>query len=111
MLDNGFHGELYPVNPNADFIGSPARASADDVPARSTSRSSPCPREQRADVARECAAAGVAALVVITAGFAEAGVEGAARLAELLDICRASGMRLRRARTAWASSTPTPTCR
>ena len=45
-------------------------------------------------VARECAAAGVAALVVITAGFAEAGAEGAARLAELLDVCRASGMRL-----------------
>ena len=45
-------------------------------------------------VARECAAAGVSALVVITAGFAEAGAEGAARLAELLDVCRASGMRL-----------------
>ena len=38
--------------------------------------------------------AGVGALVVITAGFAEAGAEGAARLAELLEICRASGMRL-----------------
>ena len=49
----------------------------------------PCPA-----VARECAAAGVAALVVITAGFAEAGAEGAARLAELLEVCRASGMRL-----------------
>ena len=45
-------------------------------------------------VARECAAAGVSALVVITAGFAEAGAEGAARLAELLEVCRASGMRL-----------------
>src|SRR3954449_5747937 len=22
VLDNGFHGELYPVNPNADFVGS-----------------------------------------------------------------------------------------
>ena len=31
---------------------------------------------------------------MITAGFAEAGAEGAARLAELLDVCRASGMRL-----------------
>ena len=63
-------------------------------PGRSTSRSSPCRRRRCPAVARECAEAGVAALVVITAGFAEAGAEGAARLAELLEACRSTGMRL-----------------
>ena len=45
-------------------------------------------------VARECGAAGVRSLVVISAGFAEIGKEGAARQRELLDVCRAHGMRL-----------------
>src|SRR5206468_12608653 len=52
------------------------------------------PAEQVPAVARECGDAGVAGLVVITAGFSEAGPEGAARQAELLEACRASGMRL-----------------
>ena len=37
---------------------------------------------------------GVAGLVVVSAGFAETGPEGAARQAELLRICRTGGMRL-----------------
>src|SRR4051794_12873478 len=91
VLGNGFRGELYPVNPNADFVGS-RRASA-TVPAVDLAIVA-VPAAAVPDVARECAAAGVAALVVITAGFAEAGTEGAARLSELLEICRAGGMRL-----------------
>ena len=52
------------------------------------------PAEQVVGVARECAAAGVRALLVISAGFAEAGAEGAARQHELLEVCRDAGMRL-----------------
>jgi acyl-CoA synthetase (NDP forming) len=44
--------------------------------------------------ARECAAKGVRAIVVISAGFAETGPEGAERQAELLTVCRQAGMRL-----------------
>jgi acetate---CoA ligase (ADP-forming) len=46
------------------------------------------------DVARDCAAAGVLALVVISAGFAELDDDGAHRQRELLAICRDAGMRL-----------------
>jgi acyl-CoA synthetase (NDP forming) len=46
------------------------------------------------DVARDCAEAGVHALVVISAGFAESGPEGAERQRELVGVCRAAGMRL-----------------
>ena len=45
-------------------------------------------------VARECAEKGVRGLVVISAGFGEAGPEGIALQAELVDICRHGGMRL-----------------
>ena len=94
-LDNGFRGELYPVNPNADFIGSRRAApSVGDVGGPVDLAIVAVPAETVPAVARECAAAGVAALVVITAGFAETGAEGAARLAELLEACRSSGMRL-----------------
>ncbi len=94
-LNNGFRGELYPVNPNADFIGSRrASPSVGDVPGPVDLAIVAVPAELVPGVARECAAAGVSALVVITAGFAEAGAEGAARLAELLEACRSSGMRL-----------------
>ena len=46
------------------------------------------------DVARECGERGVRALVVISAGFAEAGPEGIDRERELVEVCRAAGMRL-----------------
>ena len=46
------------------------------------------------ETARQCAAKGVCALVVLTAGFAEVGPEGRARQDELLAVCRAAGMRM-----------------
>jgi acetate---CoA ligase (ADP-forming) len=46
------------------------------------------------DVARDCAAAGVRAIAVLSGGFADAGAAGRQRLAELLAVCRAGGMRL-----------------
>ena len=45
-------------------------------------------------VARACAEKEVKALVVLSAGFAEAGEEGRHRQTELLDVCRHAGMRL-----------------
>lgn len=46
------------------------------------------------DVARDAAALGVRGLLVLSAGFAEAGAEGKRRQAELLSVCRGAGMRL-----------------
>jgi acyl-CoA synthetase (NDP forming) len=45
-------------------------------------------------VARDCAAAGVRALLVISSDFAESGAAGARRQRELLDVCRGAGIRL-----------------
>jgi acetate---CoA ligase (ADP-forming) len=94
-LAGGFQGELYPVNPNADFVGSrKAVASVSATGGPVDLAIIAVPAEQVPKVARECGDAGVAGLVVITAGFSEAGPEGAARQAELLEACRATGMRL-----------------
>ncbi|WP_028060941.1 bifunctional acetate--CoA ligase family protein/GNAT family N-acetyltransferase [Candidatus Solirubrobacter pratensis] len=94
-LAAGFRGELYPVNPNVDFIGSrQASPSVLETPGHVDLAIVAVPAETVPSVAHDCAQAGVAGLVVITAGFAEAGAEGEARLAALLDACRAGGMRL-----------------
>src|SRR5581483_10281376 len=47
-----------------------------------------------ARVARECGEKRVRGLVVISSGFGEVGGEGPARQQELIDICRAYGMRI-----------------
>jgi len=44
--------------------------------------------------ARDCVTAGARALVVISAGFAEIGADGAGRQQELVEICRDAGVRL-----------------
>src|SRR5262249_55947543 len=46
------------------------------------------------DVVDDCAAKGVPALVVVTAGFAEAGPDGARLQEQLVERVRAAGMRL-----------------
>ena len=52
------------------------------------------PAEHVVGVAHECAAAGVRALLVISAGFAETGEQGSRRQQQLLAVCRDAGMRI-----------------
>lgn len=95
LLEGGFRGVVYPVNPSASAVQSirayPA-VSAAPGPVDLAVIAVPAPAVVGA--ARDCADAGVHALVVISAGFAESGPEGAERQRELLSVCRAAGMRL-----------------
>jgi acyl-CoA synthetase (NDP forming)/GNAT superfamily N-acetyltransferase len=95
IVGSGFDGPVYPVNPHADTIaGLSAHASVADLP--------DCPElvvvavraEQVPEIARGCALRGVRALLVLSAGFAESGADGARLQDELMTICRAAGMRL-----------------
>ncbi|HET6689402.1 MAG TPA: GNAT family N-acetyltransferase, partial [Miltoncostaeaceae bacterium] len=52
------------------------------------------PAEEVPAVAREAAACGARALVVLSAGFAESGAHGAELQADLVHVCRTSGLRL-----------------
>src|SRR3982750_4212312 len=65
LLANDFHRELYPVNSNAVFGGS--RRALDTLPKVDLPIVA-VPAPAVPEVARDCAAAGVGALVVITAG-------------------------------------------
>jgi acyl-CoA synthetase (NDP forming)/GNAT superfamily N-acetyltransferase len=90
----GFDGRLCVVHPRDAFAGVETYRSLADVPWPVELAVIAVPAAAVTEVAHACAAAGVRALVVLSAGFAELGRAGEARQAELLEICRVSGMRL-----------------
>jgi acetate---CoA ligase (ADP-forming) len=91
----GYGGRLAVVHPRHDVVdGVTAYRSIADVPGPVELAVIAVPAESVVEVAHECGAAGVRALVVLSAGFAEVGGRGRARQAELLATCRATGMRL-----------------
>jgi acetyl coenzyme A synthetase (ADP forming)-like protein len=95
LLAAGFNGPVYPVNPKASVVQSVvAYKSVLDVPGPVDLAVLALPAPSVVEAAGDCAAKGVRAIVVISAGFAETGPEGAQRQRELLAVCRAAGMRL-----------------
>lgn len=95
LLSYGFAGAVYPVNPAAAVVQSvPAYPTVEAIPGPVELAIVAVPATQVIQAAEQCGRKGVRALVVISAGFAESGEEGRARQAELVRICRGTGMRL-----------------
>jgi acetate---CoA ligase (ADP-forming) len=93
LISSGFPGPIYPVNRTTDVVQSvQAYRGIEQVPGPVDLAVIAIPAAEVIETARECAAEGVRALVVVSAGFAEA--HEAERQHELLDVCRKSGMRL-----------------
>ncbi len=93
LLEYGFDGPVYPINPNRDEIGElkcyPDITSLPETPEFVLFCT---PREKNAAVLRECAARGVKAAAVISSGYAEVGGEGESLQSELLGIANEAGM-------------------
>jgi acetyl coenzyme A synthetase (ADP forming)-like protein len=95
IRSGGFTGKVYAVNRGPGAVqGQRAYASIADVPEPVDLAVIVIPAAQVCAAARECAAAGARALLVISAGFAEVGGDGVVRQEQLLAICRDAGMRL-----------------
>jgi acyl-CoA synthetase (NDP forming)/GNAT superfamily N-acetyltransferase len=95
IVQSGYRGQVFAVNRSGHRVaGVPAYASLADLPASPDVVIVAVPAAEVLAVARQAAQRHPAGLVVISAGFAEAGAEGAERQRELLAICRAAGMRL-----------------
>jgi acetyl coenzyme A synthetase (ADP forming)-like protein len=95
LLTEEFHGPVYPVNPRAEVVhGVPAYPSIEKVPGPVDVAFIVVPAVFVLQVARECGEKGVRGLVVISSGFAEIGGDGPARQRELVEVCRAYGMRI-----------------
>src|SRR5262249_29826086 len=95
LVMNRFQGPVYPVNPRASVVGSMrAYPSVAALPEPVDLAIIAVPRDAVLGVVDECAPRGVKALIVITAGFAEANDTGRALQKQLLEKVRGHGMRM-----------------
>jgi acyl-CoA synthetase (NDP forming)/RimJ/RimL family protein N-acetyltransferase len=94
-LASGFTGELHPVNRRRRRLdGHPVVKSVKDLDPAPELAVVVVPADAVLDVVDECAEAGVARLLIVSAGFAEGDARGAARQEELMRRCRAAGIRV-----------------
>ncbi|GAA1973198.1 bifunctional GNAT family N-acetyltransferase/acetate--CoA ligase family protein [Terrabacter lapilli] len=95
ILAAGYQGELYPIHREAEQIqGVRTYPSIHDVPAPVDLAIIVVPAAQAVDVVKDCGKAGVKALLVMSAGFAEAGEEGVRLQEKLRRRVRRAGMRI-----------------
>jgi acetyl coenzyme A synthetase (ADP forming)-like protein len=95
LLDGGFAGPVFPVNPNAAHVASvKAYPSVLDVPDDVDLAVVAVPSSAVADTMMQCARRGVTGLVVLSAGFGEVTGSGATTEVELRDVAHRHGMRL-----------------
>jgi succinyl-CoA synthetase alpha subunit len=95
LITNRFKGSIHPVNPFATEIqGLRVYPSLRQLSGPIDLAVIAVPRDQVIGVVEDCAAHGVRALVIVTAGFAEVGVKGAALQEELVRKVRENGMRM-----------------
>jgi len=96
LLDQGFPGQIFPVNPQAEEIdGLKAYPSISAIPGPVDLAIVLVPNHHTLSVITECAAKGVKGVVLFTAGYKETGtIEGKALEEELVRVARSAGMRL-----------------
>ena len=93
LIEGGFPGPIYPINPGAtEILGLKAYPSMGEVPGPVDAAVYCVPADKVLDVARQCAKAGVKGHIVITSGFAEVG--NVKDEEELSKIVRESGGRV-----------------
>lgn len=96
LLDPGFVGEVFPVNPNADeILGLKAYPSVSAIPERVDLAIVLVGIGQLMDVIRDCVAGKVKAAIIFTSGFRETGdAVGVEREREMVALARDGDLRL-----------------
>lgn len=95
LIRHGFQGAVYPVNPEARFVHSvPAWRSVREIPGHVDLAVITVPKELVLNAVDDCGSKGVAAVIVISAGFQETGQDGARLEQLLMERIRRHGMRL-----------------
>jgi len=93
ILEAGYAGPVYPVNPNvAVVLGRKAFPSMRDLPEPVELAFIVIPSTAVLESMKDCIAAGVKGIVIITAGFGEVGAEGLAVEAEIGRLCQHAGI-------------------
>ncbi len=93
LIDSGYEGKIYPVNPKADEIaGLKCYHSITEIPDEVDIALIVVPAKYVPAVTEECGKKGVKGLVIIASGFSEVGREDLER--EVVDIAHKYGMRI-----------------
>jgi acyl-CoA synthetase (NDP forming) len=94
LIKHGFQGRIVPINPKRPnlfgLLAAPTIVAAGSVDVALIA----LPADQLVSCIEDCATAGVRAAVIITAQMAEVGGEGATRQQRIVEVARASGMRI-----------------
>ncbi|MBE2193702.1 MAG: acetate--CoA ligase family protein [Anaerolinea sp.] len=94
-LDSGYAGKIYPINPKAgNILGCPAFASVEDIPETPDLAVVVIPYPQVPSALESCGRKGIGSVVIISAGFREAGYEGMKRETEVIQIAKRYGIRV-----------------
>ncbi|MEM2478163.1 MAG: acetate--CoA ligase family protein [Thermoproteota archaeon] len=95
LINSGFKGDIYPVNPNADVIlGYKCYKSVVEIEEDVDLAVISVPAKSVLEVVEECGRKGIKGVVVISAGFSETGREGLVLEKQLVSKCREYGIRL-----------------
>lgn len=95
ILNGNFQGTIYPVNPEAVSVnGVKAYSSLQEIPEKIDLSVISIPAEKVLEVAEKSIKSGAKGLLVVSAGFAEAGEEGSKRQKDLVKLVREHGVRL-----------------
>lgn len=95
LLDGGFPGPLYPVNPtHAEINGHACYSSLSGINAAVDLAVIATPAPTVETIIRQCGECGIGAAIVISAGFGERGPEGVRREQAVLEAGRRHGVRL-----------------
>ncbi len=95
MIEGGFAGRIYPVNPNRDTVqGLKAYRAVGELPEAVDCAIIAVPAKLVAGVLEECGARGIKSAILFSSGFAEVGGGGKALQAELSAIAQRTGIRV-----------------
>ncbi len=95
MLQSGFQGKLYPINPNHEEVqGCKAYTTISHIEESVDLAVIATPAQTVPDIIEQCGLHNVKAAVIITAGFGESGAVGKALELEVLEIAKRYGIRL-----------------
>jgi acetyl coenzyme A synthetase (ADP forming)-like protein len=95
IIESGFQGGIYPVNPKADeILGLKCYTSVSEIPVEIDLAIIVVPAKFVARVVEECGRRGIKAAVVISGGFREIGPEGERLEEELVKTAKEYGVRI-----------------
>ena len=95
IVNSGYKGKLYPINPRHETIlGVPAYKSIEEIGARIDLAIIATKPKTVPDIVEQCGRSGIKIVIIITAGFAESGHSGVALERKTLEIARSYGVRV-----------------